>query len=46
MKLEEYLPSSSTVCSEKTLRQKLKDYYGDDVIITSQHGKKANIKSI
>ena len=39
--IEEFLPSSSTVCSEKTLRQKLEDYYGDDVIITSQHGKKA-----
>lgn len=32
-KLGEYLPNSTSVCSGKTLRQKLRDYFGDDVIM-------------
>ena len=39
-KLGEYLPACTSVCSEKNMRKKLVDHFGDDVIITSLHGRK------
>ncbi|XP_028418322.1 uncharacterized protein LOC114543611 [Dendronephthya gigantea] len=38
-KLAEYLPQSKDLCSEKTLKKKLEEHFGDDVIIASRRGK-------
>lgn len=38
-KLADLLLQSTELRSEKTLRHKLKEHFGDDVIITSRHGK-------
>jgi len=35
----EYLPDGAEPCSEQILKQKLKDHFGDDIIITTRHGK-------
>ena len=35
-KLAEYLPQSTELCSEKTLKKKREEHFGDDVIIASR----------
>ena len=38
-KVAEYLPQSTQLCSEKTLKKKLEEHFGDNVIIASRRGK-------
>ena len=38
-KLAEYLPQSTQLCSEKTLKKKLEEHFGDNEIIASRRGK-------
>ena len=38
-KLTEYLPPSAALCSEKTLKNKLKEHFQEDVVIASRRGK-------
>ncbi len=42
-KLSEYLPDSISVCSERSMKRKLLDHFGDDIIITCLPGKKSVI---